>query len=100
MQTDSERLIPVHPGEILQEEFIGPMGKSVDDVSTATRIPRSILERILAYDERIDVETALRLGRYFAVSPEFWLGLQMDYDLDVGREQLNDRVMAEVVVLN
>ena len=76
------RLPPVHPGEILREEFLGPFGLSVYRLAHALRIPRPRLNDIVLGRRRITTDTAFRLARYFGTTAEFWISLQVRYDLD------------------
>ena len=77
------RLKPVHPGEVLLEEFLKPMALSQNCLALDMRMPARRINEIVHGTRRITPDTALRLARYFNMSPHFWLGLQMDYDLDV-----------------
>jgi addiction module HigA family antidote len=91
-----KRLPPVHPGEVLQEEFLKPLGLSQNRLGLSIGVhPRRINEIVLK-KRRITAETALRLARYFGTSPQFWLGLQSDYDLDVAAGRLGERLEREV----
>ncbi|MFO8083424.1 MAG: HigA family addiction module antitoxin [Desulfobacterales bacterium] len=94
-----KRLRPIHPGEILMDEFLHPMGISqyrlAKDISVA---PRRINE-IVHGKRSITADTALRLGRFFTMSPQFWLNLQTRYDLEVTEDQLNNRLDEEVHAL-
>jgi len=91
-----KKLDPVHPGEILLEEFLEPMGLSQNHLARDIGVsPRRVNEIVLG-KRRITADTALRLGRYFNMSPGFWLGLQMDYELEVERDRLEDRLQKEV----
>ena len=74
-----KRIPPVHPGEILLEEFLRPMGISQNRLALDMRVPPRRINEIVHGKRRITADTALRLGRYFGVSAQFWLGLQMDY---------------------
>ena len=76
------RLPPVHPGEILREEFLRPFGLSVYRLAHALRISRPRLNEIVRGRRRITTDTALRLARYFGTTAEFWIRLQVRYDLD------------------
>ena len=91
-----ERIKPVHPGEILFEEFLKPMGISQNKLALDIRVPPRRINEIVLGKRRISADTALRLGRYFGVSPQFWLGLQMDYDLDLEEDRLGDRLQHDV----
>jgi antitoxin HigA-1 len=96
---DEDKLKPVHPGEVLQEEFLKPMGLSQNQIALALRVPARRINEIVHGNRRITADTALRLARYFGMSPRFWLGLQMDYDLDVAEDEMGDRLSQEVVAL-
>jgi addiction module HigA family antidote len=74
-------LPPLHPGEVLREEFLIPMGLSAYVVAKACGIPRTRIERIAREEMGISADTALRLGRFFGIEPEFWINLQTRYDL-------------------
>jgi addiction module HigA family antidote len=92
----NEKLNPVHPGEVLLEEFLKPMGLSQNRLSLEIGVhPRRINEIVLG-KRRITADTALRLSRYFGTTPQFWMGLQNDYDLDVAADALGDRLDVEV----
>lgn len=95
----TEKLAPVHPGEVLLEEFLKPMNLSQNQLALATRVPARRINEIVHGKRRITADTALRLARYFGVSPQFWLGLQMDYDLDVTEDEVGERINREVIVL-
>lgn len=93
----AKKLAPVHPGEVLLEDFLSPMGISqyrlAKDISVA---PRRINE-VVHGKRAISADTALRLGRYFGVSPRFWLNLQAQFDLDLEEDRLGTRLRDEVV---
>jgi addiction module HigA family antidote len=93
----SKKLAPVHPGEILLKEFLEPMGLSQNRLALALRVPARRINEIVLGKRRITADTALRLARYFQMSPQFWLGLQMDYDLDVAEDQLEGKIESEVM---
>jgi addiction module HigA family antidote len=91
-----EQVKPVHPGEVLLEEFLKPMGLSQNRLALAIRVhPRRINEIVLK-KRAITADTALRLARFFGTTPQFWLGLQKDYELDVAMDQLGDRLEQDV----
>ncbi len=92
------KLDPVHPGEVLLEEFLKPLGLSQNRLALDIRVPARRINEIVHGQRRITADTALRLARYFGVSPQFWLGLQMDYDLDVATDALTDKIQREVVL--
>jgi addiction module HigA family antidote len=91
-----DRIPPVHPGEVLLEEFLKPMGISQNRLALDMRVPPRRINEIVLRKRRITADTALRLGRYFGMSAQFWLGLQMDYDLDMEEDRLGARLMQEV----
>ena len=93
----SKKMIPpIHPGEILLEEFLKPMGLSQNRMAMDIHVPARRISEIVHGKRRITADTALRLSRFFGNSPQFWLGLQMDYDLDVAEDSLKDRLDREV----
>lgn len=92
----NEKLHPVHPGEVLFEEFLKPMGLSQNRVALDIGVPPRRINEIVLEKRRITADTALRLSRYFGTSPQFWLGLQTDYDLDIANESLGSRLDLEV----
>jgi len=91
-----KKLKPVHPGEILREEFMKPLGLSMNRVALDLRVPLTRIADITHERRGITADTALRLARYFKTSPTFWLNLQTRYDLEVmgGREA--DRIAQDV----
>lgn len=91
-----EKLRPVHPGEVLLEEFLKPMGLSQNRLALSIGVPPRRINEIVLGKRSVTADTALRLARYFDMSPQFWLGLQMDYDLDVTEEAVADRLKQEV----
>lgn len=95
----SEKLNPIHPGEVLIEEFLKPMALSQNQLALAIRVPARRINEIVQGKRRVTADTALRLARYFQMSPQFWLGLQMDYDLDVAEDELGERLDQEVAVM-
>ncbi|MEO1390630.1 MAG: HigA family addiction module antitoxin [Cyanobacteria bacterium J06634_6] len=94
-----DKLMPVHPGEVLLEEFLTPMNLSQNKIALAIRVPARRINEIVHGKRRITADTALRLARYFNMSPQFWLGLQMDYDLDVTEDTIGEQLIREVSVL-
>jgi addiction module HigA family antidote len=76
------QLMNIHPGEVLQEEFLDPLGVSAYRLSKDIGIPQTRVSQILKGKRRITADTALRLAKYFGTSAKFWLGLQDDYDLE------------------
>ena len=96
---NKDKLMPVHPGEVLLEEFLKPMNLSQNKVALALRVPARRINEIVHGKRRITADTAIRLARYFDMSPRFWLGLQMDYDLDVAEDAMGEQLIREVSVL-
>lgn len=94
-----EKLKPVHPGEVLAEEFLKPMALSQNQMALALRVPAQRISEIVHGKRRITADTALRLARSFNMSARFWLGLQMDYDLDVAEAKTGKQLDQEVSVL-
>lgn len=78
-------LDPIPPGEILYEEFMKPMGVSINALAREIAVPPNRISEIVSGKRSITADTALRLGKYFSVSPELWLNLQADYDLRVAK---------------
>jgi addiction module HigA family antidote len=90
------KLSPVHPGEVLLEEFLKPMGLSQNRLALGLGVPPRRINEIVLGKRGVTADTALRLARYFGMSAQFWLGLQMDYDLDVTQDKLATRLTREV----
>jgi len=91
---------PVHPGEILLKGFIGPMGLSQNRLALALGVPARRINEVVLGKRGITADTALRLARYFKMSPQFWLGLQMDYELDVAEDLLEGRLDKEITPMS
>ena len=91
-----ERLHPIHPGEVLLEEFLKPMSISQNRLALNIGVPPRRINEIVLGKRGITADTALRLARFFGTSAEFWLGLQAQYDLDVTSEELGNRLEQEV----
>jgi addiction module HigA family antidote len=91
-----EKLHPVHPGEVLLEEFIKPFNLSQNRLAIEISVDARRINEIVLGTRSITADTALRLARYFGVSAQFWLGLQAEYDLDVAMDNLGDRLEREV----
>jgi antitoxin HigA-1 len=92
------KLSPIHPGEILHEEFLVPLGISQYRVAKETSVARRRINEIVRGTRAITADTALRLSRYFGTSERFWLNLQMRYDLELEKDRLGDRLGREVKV--
>ena len=94
--SNNKKLHPVHPGEVLQEEFLKPLNLSQNRLATEMGVPPRRINEIVLGKRSVTADTALRLARYFGTSPQFWLGLQADYDLDVAADTLGRRLEREV----
>ncbi|MDO8458628.1 MAG: HigA family addiction module antitoxin [Burkholderiaceae bacterium] len=81
---------PIHPGEILREEFLAPMGLTAHALAMALQVPAPRIHDIVRERRAVTVDTALRLAKYLGTSPEFWLGLQTDHDMAVARATMGD----------
>src|SRR2546430_2340303 len=92
----AKKLKPVHPGEVLLEEFLKPMTLSQNRLALSLGVPSRQINEIVSGKRSVTAAMALRLSRYFHTSPQFWLGLQMDYDLDVAADELANRLNREV----
>ena len=90
------KLAPVHPGEILREDFMAPLGLSINALARALRTPPNHVSGIVNKRRGISAKMALRLARYFGTSPELWLGLQLDYELDMARDTTASQIEKEV----
>jgi addiction module HigA family antidote len=90
------RLPPIHPGKILRDEFLAPLKISVYELANAIKVPRSRANDIVLGRRGITADTAMRFGRYFGTSPEFWINLQARYDLDVAERTLWRKIKREV----
>ena len=91
-----KKLPPIHPGEVLMEEFLEPMGISQYRLAKDTSVPPRRINEIVHGKRSITADTALRLGRFFSMSPQFWLNLQTRYDLEVTQDSLEGRLDMEV----
>src|SRR5882724_3490197 len=92
------KLIPVHPGEILLEEFLNPLALSQYRLAKDISVPPRRINEVIRGTRAITADTALRLARYFGTTERFWLNLQAHYDLEIQKERLGDRLEREVVV--
>ena len=97
---NNKKHAPVHPGEILKKEFLEPMNLSQNRLAIAIGVPARRINEIVLEKRGISAETALRLARYFKMSPQFWLGLQMDYELDLAQDRLDKRLEKEVLPMS
>ncbi len=92
----SERLPPIHPGEILREDFLKPLGISMNRLALALRVPVTRIAEIVHERRGITPDTALRLGRYFNTSARFWMNAQSSYDLEVAQDELRPTIERDV----
>lgn len=92
MAVRTKQLDPIPPGEILLEEFMRPLGLSINGLARALAVPANSVSAIVNGHRAISADTALRLGKYFGTSPEIWLDLQSDYELRVARQTTWKRV--------
>ena len=88
----TKKLAPVHPGEVLREDFLVPMKLTAYAVARACGVPRTRIERLAREETPVTADTALRLAKYFGTTPAFWMGMQAQYDL----ERTEDEVSAEI----
>jgi addiction module HigA family antidote len=92
----AKKLAPLHPGEVLLEEFLTPLGLSQNALARELKIPPRRVNEIVLGKRGVSADTALRLARYLGTSAEFWLGLQADYELDVARDRAEADIRREV----
>ncbi|MGC9293367.1 MAG: HigA family addiction module antitoxin [Acidobacteriaceae bacterium] len=92
----TDRMQPIHPGEILREEFMAPMGLSANALALALRVPATRISEITHERRGITTDTALRLARYFGTSPELWTNLQASYELSLAQNNLARVIEKEV----
>lgn len=89
-------IAPIHPGEILKEDFLDPMGVSAYRLAKDTHIPQDRVSNIIHGRRSITADTALRFGRFFGVEPQFWLNLQARYDLDVAQDAIGEQLEQDI----
>ncbi len=87
---------PIHPGEVLREEFMIPLGLSANALAIALRVPAPRINDIARERRAITADTALRLARYFGTSAEFWLGLQSDFDMKIAQVEIGERINQDI----
>lgn len=90
METVTNGMRPIHPGEVLREEFLIPLGIKAHALSMALQVPAPRIHEIVHERRSVTVDTAMRLAKYFGTSPEFWLGLQTDYDMVIARATMSE----------
>ena len=94
----TKKLAPVHPGEVLAEDFMAPRGLTANRLALDLRVPANRISDVVRGKRAITADTALRLGRYFGTSPTMWMNLQAHYDLEVGKDELGSKIEREVAV--
>ncbi|MBF0388136.1 MAG: HigA family addiction module antidote protein [Candidatus Omnitrophica bacterium] len=94
----NKRLEPVHPGDVLNEDFLKPLALSQNQIARDIHVPPRRINEIILKKRRVTADTALRLAKYFKTSPQFWMNLQSSYDLDIENEEVGDRIAKEVHV--
>jgi len=90
------RLLPIHPGEILREDFLQPLGISMNRLALDLRVPVTRIAEILHERRGITPDTAMRLGRYFNTSVRFWMNAQISYDLELAEDELQQTIERDV----
>ena len=96
MASMKKTMPPIHPGETLREDFMKPLGLSANRLAINLRVPAARIGEIIHGRRSISADTALRLARYFGMSPRFWINLQANYDLEVAQDVIGDRIADEV----
>ena len=99
MARKRKRFPPIHPGEILLEEFLRPLSVTQYRLARDISVPPRLINEIVLGKRAISADTALRMARYFGTTERFWLNLQTRYDLEIERDRLGDRLKKEVAVL-
>ena len=89
--------VTTHPGEVLSEEFLDPLGMSFNALALALRVPATRIGAIVKGERSVTADTALRLARFFGTSPEFWMNLQASYDLKIALRESKGRIEKEVL---
>ena len=90
------KMRPIHPGEILREEFLVPLGLSASALAIALKVPAPRINEIIRERRSVTPDTALRLSRYFGTSPEFWMDLQTAYELKIIAREIGDKIESEI----
>ena len=91
-----KKLPPIHPGEILLEEFLKALDLSMNQLAIELRVPASRINAVVEGERSISADTALRLGHYFGISAEFWMNLQATYDLRIARREFEEQIQRDV----
>ncbi|WP_306535489.1 HigA family addiction module antitoxin [Geobacter sp.] len=92
----TNRMRPIHPGEVLREEFLIPLGMSAHALALELKVPAPRINDIVRERRAVTPDTALRLARYFGTTPQFWLNLQSSYDLKIAERELGTKIEREV----
>ncbi|QSV46244.1 HigA family addiction module antitoxin [Geobacter benzoatilyticus] len=92
----TNRMRPIHPGEVLREEFLVPLGMSAHALALELKVPAPRINDIVRERRAVTPDTALRLARYFGTTPQFWLNLQTSYDLKIAERELGTKIEREV----
>jgi addiction module HigA family antidote len=92
------KMKPVHPGEILLEDFLKPMDISQNSLARAIKVPPRRINEIVLHKRGITADTALRLGHYFAMSPGFWMNAQSDYEMETAKDKFGAKINREVEI--
>lgn len=92
----NERGVAIHPGEFLREDFLVPLGLSANALALALRVPVTRISEIVRERRGITADTALRLARYFGTTPDFWMKMQMSYDLAVASQEVKAQIEVEI----
>ena len=92
----TKKLEPVHPGDVLSEDFMKPLAISQNQIARDLRVPPRRINEIVLRKRRVTADTALRLAQYFKTSPQFWMNLQSSYDLDVEMDEVGAKITKEV----
>jgi addiction module HigA family antidote len=92
----AKKLKPIHPGEQLREEFLKPYGLSMNRLALDLRVPVTRIVEIVNERRGITADTAFRLARYFKTTPQFWMNMQLHYELQIAEDELADKVQREV----
>lgn len=94
---NNDRFPPIHPGEILREEFLSPLGISAHQLALALRVPATRINDIVNEKRGITADTALRLSRYFGTTPRFWMNMQASWELEVAEDQIGNALLREML---
>jgi antitoxin HigA-1 len=92
----TNKMRPIHPGEVLREEFLVPLGMNAHALAMELKVPAPRINEIVRERRAITPDTALRLARYFGTTPQFWLNLQTSYDLKITQREVGSRIAREV----